>query len=58
MFCALVLQFYKKNRQKKKNASLRKKTEQNQSSATIMMSVDGKEIVFPVKLKLQWEMFE
>ena len=32
---------------------MRKKTEKNQNSATIMMSVDGKGTVFPVKLKLQ-----
>ena len=35
----LVLQFYLK-------------PEENQSSATIMISVDGKRTVFPVKLKL------
>ena len=59
MFCALVLQFYKKNKQKKKiDTSLGKKTEQKQNSATIMISVDGKGIVFSVKLKLQGEMFE
>ena len=49
----MVLQFYKENRQKKKyDTSLIKKTEQKQNSATIMISVDGKGIVFPVKLKL------
>ena len=35
-----------------------KKVERKQSSATIMISVDGKGTVFPVKLKLQMESFE
>ena len=30
-----------------------KKTDEKQNSATIMISVDGKGAVFPVKLKLQ-----
>ena len=32
-----------------------KKTEEQQNRATIMISVDGKGTVFPVKLKLQGE---
>ena len=35
-----------------------KKTEEKQNSADIMISVDGKKTVFPVKLKLQGESFE
>ena len=35
-----------------------KNTEEKQIIATIMTSVDGKGIVFPVKLKLQGESFE
>ena len=35
-----------------------KKTEKNQNSAIIMISVDGKGTVFPVKLKLQGESFK
>ena len=35
-----------------------KKTEQKQISATTKASVDGKGIVFPVKLRLQGESFE
>ena len=31
----------------------RKKVEQNQNSTNIMVSLDGKGTVFPVKLKLQ-----
>ena len=31
---------------------------EKQNSATIMISVDGKETVFPMKLKLQGESFE
>ena len=30
-----------------------KRAEEKQNSATMMMFVEGKEIVFPVKLKLQ-----
>ena len=36
---------------------LRKKTKEKQNSATIMISVDEKGTVFPVKLKLQGESF-
>ena len=35
-----------------------KKAEEKQNSTTIMISVDGKETIFPVKLKLQGESFE
>ena len=35
-----------------------KKVEGKQSSATIMISADGKWTVFPVKLKLKRESFE
>ena len=38
--------------------SKKKKTEEKQNSATIMISVDGKGTVFPVKLKLQGESFQ
>ena len=50
----LVLQFYLKNGQKKEDLTfLRKKTEEKQNSVTIMISVDRKGTVFPVKLKLE-----
>ena len=35
-----------------------KKAEEKQNSATIMISVDGKGTVFPMKLKLQGKSFE
>ena len=61
-FYTLDLQFYqKKNGQKEKRRwqpSTEKKTEEKQNSADIMISVDGKKTVFPVKLKLQGESFE
>ena len=37
---------------------LKKKTEKKQNSATIIISIDGKWTAFPVKLKLQGELFE
>ena len=37
---------------------LRKKTELKRNSVTIMISVDGKGTAFPVKLKLEGELFE
>ena len=43
------------NRKKKMIPFYEKKTEEKQNSATIMISVDGKGTVFPVKLKLQGE---
>ena len=42
-------------RKEKHDAFLCKKTEEKQSSATIMISLDGKGTIFPVKLKLQEE---
>ena len=51
----LVLEFYLKNDEKKEedDTFLRKKAEEKQNSANVMLSVDGKGTVFPVKLKLQ-----
>ena len=43
------------NKPKKKT---KKKTEKKPNSATIIISVDDKGTVFPVKLKLQGESFE
>ena len=51
---------YFKNGQKKRRRwypSVEKKQKRT-NSATIMISVDGKETIFPVKLKLQGEKFE
>ena len=45
-------------REKENDNFLSKKTGEKQNSATIMIAVDGKEIVFPDKLKLQGESFE
>ena len=43
----------------KNDTFLRKKTEKKQQkSVTIKISVDGKRTVFPVKLKLDGELFE
>ena len=42
-------------RKKEDNTFLRKNSEEKQISVTIMISVDGKETVFPVTWKLQWE---
>ena len=41
-------------RKKEDHTFLRKKAEEKQNCANIMISVDEKETVFPVKLKLQW----
>ena len=49
VFYILVSQFYYKMSKKVEDD---KKVERKQSSATIMISVDGKGTVFPVKLKL------
>ena len=54
----LVLKFHskmgKKKKKKKKITPFRaKKTEEKQNSATIMISVNRKGAVFPIKLKLQ-----
>ena len=40
-------------KRKKEDTFLRQKAEEKQNSANIMISVDGKGTVFPVKLKLQ-----
>ena len=37
---------------------MRKKTEEKENSATMMISVDGFGTVFQVKLKLQGELFD
>ena len=42
-------------RKKEDDTFLRKKAEEKQNSANIMISIDGKVTVFPVKLKLQGE---
>ena len=36
----------------------RKIAEEKQKNVTIMISIDGKRTLFPVKLKLEWESFE
>ena len=56
VYYTLVLQFYFKKSAKKKN--MIKKIEWKQSSATTIMPADEKGTVFPVKLKLQRELFE
>ena len=45
-------------RKKEDDTLLRKKTEEKQKRVTIMISVDGKGNVFPVKFKLIEESFE
>ena len=42
-------------RKKEDDTFLRKKAEEKQISANIMISIDGKGTGFPVKLKLQGE---
>ena len=56
----LVLQFILKmgKRKEEDDILLWKKKQKRTNSATIMISVDGKETIFPVKLKLQGEKFE
>ena len=46
------------DRKKKMRTFLRKKADEKQNIATIMISGDGKGVVFPLKLKLQGESFE
>ena len=60
MFHFLVLQFYFKNGQNKKenDTFLKKEAKEKKNSATTMISVDGKGTVFPMKLELQGESFE
>ena len=53
LFYTLGLQFY----QKRLYLSEEKKPEKKQNSTTIMISVGGKGTVFPVKMKLQGELF-
>ena len=57
VFYTLILQFYLKNEQRKKEGDtfLRKKTEEKQNYVTIIISIDGKGTVFPVNMKLQEE---
>ena len=53
--------FLKKGQKKKRKwylSTWKKKTEEKQNSATMMISVDEKGAVFLVKLKLQGESFE
>ena len=60
-FTLWIYNFIKKKwakRKKEMTAFYGKKTEEKQNSADIMISVDGKKTVFPVKLKLQGESFE
>ena len=45
-------------RKREDDTFLRKKIEGKQNIATIMISVDGKGTIFPVKLKLQEESFK
>ena len=45
-------------RKEEDDTFLRRKTEEKQNSVTIVISVDGKETGFPVKLKLKGESFE
>ena len=45
-------------RKEKEDRYLRKKKEEKQNTVTIMISVVGKETVFPVKLKLKGKSFE
>ena len=60
VFHFLIVQFYLKNRQKKKRKwhISDKKKEERQTNATTLISVDGKGTVFPMKFKLQAESFE
>ena len=48
----------KQTNKPKKRKKKQKKTEEKPNSATIIISVDDKGTVFPVKLKLQGESFE
>ena len=53
----MVLQFYLKNGEKKKRPGYlsEEKNIKKKNRATILVSVDGKGTVFPVKLKIQAE---
>ena len=55
----LLIFILKMSKNKKEDDTfLRKKTEEKQNSATVMISVDEIETVFPVKLKLPGESCE
>ena len=56
VFDTFILQLYLKKWARKHQYD--KRAEEKQASATIMISIDGKGTVFPVKLKLQRETFE
>ena len=59
MFYVLILQFYLKNGQRKKNDTfLKKKSDEQQNSATTMIYIDGKGTIFSTKLKLHGESLE
>ena len=45
-------------RKKKDVTFLRKKKKWKGNGVTILISADGEGIFFPVKLKLEWELFE
>ena len=45
-------------KRKKDDTILSKNTEEQPNSVTIIISVDGKGTIFPVKLKLEGESFE
>ena len=49
----LTILFKKIGKRKKRRYLSEEKSEEKQNSATIMISVDGKETVFSVKLKLK-----
>ena len=55
VFYTLVLQLYLKNGQRKEDETfmVKQKSHKKQNSAAIMISVDGKGVVFPMKWKLQ-----
>ena len=59
VFCTLVLQFYWNNGQNKQRRwhIFEEKIKGKEKSVTIMISVDGKKTVAPVKLKLDGESF-
>ena len=60
IFYFLFYNFIKKmGKGKKENDTfLKKKVEEQQNSATAMISVDGKGTIFPMKLNLHGESFE
>ena len=55
----LVLQYIRKmGKRKKEDDPILRKKKKKKNSVTITIAVDGKEIVFPMKLKLEGELFE